>query len=89
YEGLKHYFIVKFPQRAGALKEFVEEVLGPDDDIVHFEYHKKTNRESGPALVGVELKSREDLEPLMERMKERHFFGEYINEKPHLFQYLI
>lgn len=89
YEGLKHYFIVKFPQRAGALKEFVEEVLGPDDDIVHFEYHKKTNRESGPALVGIELKSREDLEPLMERMKERHFFGEYINEKPHLFQYLI
>lgn len=89
YEGLKHYFIVKFPQRAGALKEFVEEVLSDSDDIVHFEYHKKTNRESGPALVGIELKSKDDLQPLIDRMKQRHFFGEYINEKPHLFQYLI
>ena len=89
YEGLKHYFIIQFPQRAGALREFVDDVLGPDDDIVHFEYSKKTNRESGPAVVGIELKSKSDLDPLMERMKKRNFLGEYLNEKPHLFQYII
>lgn len=55
YEGLKHYFIIRFPQRAGALREFLS-VLGPDDDITHFEYVKKTSREQGPALVGIELK---------------------------------
>lgn len=89
YEELMHYFIVRFPQRAGALKEFVAEILGPDDDIVHFEYTKKTSREKGPALVGIELKSREDFEPLITRMKQRNFFGEYLNEKPDLFSYMI
>lgn len=88
-EGLMHYFIVRFPQRAGALKEFVAEVLGPDDDIIHFEYTKKTAREKGPALVGVELKSRDDLQPLLDRMTQRHFLGEYLNEKADLFSYLI
>src|SRR5690606_5459833 len=89
YANLKHYFIVKFPQRAGALKEFVVEILGPDDDITHFEYTKKTNRENGSALVGIELKSPEDLEPLITKMKKRNFFGEYLNNKPDLFQYLV
>ncbi len=89
YEGLKHYFVIKFPQRAGALKEFVSDVLGPNDDIVHFEYSKKTSREKGPAVVGIELKNKEDFEPLIQRMKDRYFLGEYLNEKPHLFQYLI
>lgn len=89
YEGLMHYFIVRFPQRAGALKEFVAEVLGPDDDIVHFEYTKKTAREKGPALVGIELKSNKDFDPLITRMKQRNFFGEYLNEKPDLFSYMI
>lgn len=89
YEELMHYFIIRFPQRAGALKEFVAEVLGPDDDIVHFEYTKKTSREKGPALVGIELKSKEDFEPLLSRMKQRNFFGEYLNEKPDLFSYMI
>ena len=84
-----HYFIIRFPQRAGALKEFVAEVLGPDDDIVHFEYTKKTSREKGPALVGIELKAKEDFEPLLTRMKQRNFFGEYLNEKPDLFSYMI
>ena len=84
-----HYFIVRFPQRAGALKEFVAEVLGTEDDIVHFEYTKKTSREKGPALVGIELKREEDFEPLITRMKERKFFGEYLNEKPDLFSYMI
>ena len=89
YEGLMHYFIIRFPQRAGALKEFVEDILGENDDIVHFEYTKKTSRERGPALVGIELQSREDLYPLIEKMKMKNFFGEYVNKKPDLFSYMI
>ncbi len=88
YQGLKHYFMVTFPQRAGALKEFVSEVLGPDDDIVHFEYVKKFNREKGPALVGIELKSKDDLQPLVQRMKERDFLGDYLNSKPSLLEFI-
>lgn len=89
YANLKHYFIVKFPQRAGALKQFVAEILGPNDDITHFEYTKKTNREKGVAVVGLELKSAKDLEPLISRMKEHNFFGDYLNDKPDLFQFLV
>ncbi len=89
YEGLIHYFIIRFPQRAGALKEFVGEVLGPDDDITHFEYTKKTSREKGPALVGIELKNKADLDALLTRMKEKNFFGEYLNHKPDLFSHMI
>lgn len=88
-EGLKHYFMIRFPQRAGALKEFLVEVLGPDDDIVHFEYSKRTSREKGPAVVGIELKKREDFDPLINRMKERKFLGEYLNNNPDLFVYLV
>tara|TARA_R110002051_G_scaffold74908_2_gene136516 strand:- start:20890 stop:22140 length:1251 start_codon:yes stop_codon:yes gene_type:complete len=89
YGKLKHYFIVRFPQRPGALKEFVAEILGPDDDITHFEYSKKSSKENAPAIVGIELKSPDDLAPLMSRMKENNFFGDYLNDKPDLFQYLI
>lgn len=89
YNQLKHYFIVNFPQRAGALKEFVINVLGENDDITFFEYSKKSSRENGPAVVGVELKDKKDFKPLVNRMKERNFFGEYLNDKPDLFQYLI
>ncbi len=89
YANLKHYFIIKFPQRAGALKEFVAEILGPNDDITHFEYTKKTNRENGAAVVGLELKSSDDLDPLISRMKEKKFFGDYLNNKPDLFQFLV
>ena len=89
HANLKHYFIVKFPQRAGALKEFVAEILGPNDDITHFEYTKKTNRENGAAVVGLELKIAKDLQPLIKRMKERKFYGEYLNDKPDLFQFLV
>ena len=89
YEGLKHYFIIKFPQRAGALKEFVVDVLGPNDDIAYFEYTKKHNRDKGPAVVGIELDSKDDFEPLVTRMKEKGFLSEYLNEKPELFQFLI
>ena len=89
YRGLKHYFIIRFPQRAGALKEFVAQVLGPDDDIVHFEYSKKHHRENGPAVVGIELREQTDFDPLVKRMKDRNFFGQYLNNSPDLFQYLV
>ena len=89
HANLKHYFIVKFPQRAGALKEFVAEILGPNDDITHFEYTKKNNRTNGAAVVGLELKSSQDLAPLINRMKENNFFGDYLNDKPDLFQFLV
>ncbi|MCU0340089.1 MAG: threonine ammonia-lyase IlvA [Spirosomaceae bacterium] len=88
YEGLKHYFIVRFPQRSGAFREFLN-VLGPTDDITRFEYAKKTNREQGPALVGIELKSKNDFAPLMERMNEARVVYEYLNDKPDLFQFLV
>jgi len=70
FEGLKHYFIVPFPQRAGALKEFVVDVLGENDDITFFEYTKKSSRTTGSAVVGIELKSKEDFDPLVKRMEE-------------------
>ncbi|WP_026753979.1 threonine ammonia-lyase IlvA [Sediminibacter sp. Hel_I_10] len=89
YANLKHYFIIKFPQRAGALREFVVEILGPNDDITHFEYTKKTNRENGAAVVGLELKDAKDLEPLITKMKLRKFYGDYLNDKPDLFQFLV
>ena len=89
YGGLKHYFVVRFPQRAGALKEFVEEVLGPNDDITHFEYTKKTSREKGSAVVGIELKNKEDFEPLLSRMKSLQFFGAYLNDNESLLSILI
>lgn len=89
YAGLKHYFVVSFPQRAGALKEFVAKVLGPNDDITHFEYSKKHHRENGPAVVGIELNDPADFEPLVKRMKAKNFYGEYLNDKPNLFQFLV
>ena len=69
HRGLKHYFLVEFPQEPGALRRFLDEVLGPDDDIVLFEYVKRDNRETGAALCGVEIGSREDYDPLWARMK--------------------
>lgn len=88
YNKLKHYFIVKFPQRSGALKQFVAEILGPTDDIAHFQYTKRNSKETGPAVVGIEIEKPEDLDPLIKRMKAHHFFGEYLNDKPHLFEFL-
>ncbi|RCW90344.1 threonine ammonia-lyase IlvA [Winogradskyella arenosi] len=89
YAQLKHYFIIKFPQRAGALRDFVVDILGPTDDITHFEYTKKVNRENDVAVVGLQLKSPEDLEPLISKMKRHNFFGDYLNDKPDLFQFLV
>ncbi len=86
---LKHYFIVKFPQRAGALRQFLTQILDLEDDITHFEYTKKTNRENGAAVVGLEISSPSKLQPLIERMKAHGFYGDYLNDKPELFQFLI
>ena len=89
YANLKHYFIIKFPQRPGALREFVVDMLGPQDDITHFEYTKKVNRENDVAVVGIELKSQSDLQPLITKLKAHNFFGDYLNDKPDLFQFLV
>jgi threonine dehydratase len=69
HEGRKHYFLVDFPQEPGALRRFLDDVLGPDDDITLFEYVKRSNRETGPALVGIELGRADDLPALLERMR--------------------
>jgi len=89
YSNLKHYFVVKFPQRSGALKEFVNNVLGENDDITFFEYVKKNNREYTTAIVGIELKLSKDLLYLTKKMKENGFFSEYLNDKPETLRFLI
>jgi threonine dehydratase len=89
YEGLKHYFLVRFAQRPGALKEFVNHVLGPNDDITRFEYMQKHNKETGPALVGIELKSREDYETLKKNMDDYNINYTELNKDDNLFGYLV
>lgn len=89
YEGLKHYFVVRFPQRAGALHNFVTNVLGPHDDITYFEYKKKTNREKGPVLIGIELQNPDDFAALTERMLANNIDYQYLNANPTLFEFLI
>ncbi|WP_332033874.1 threonine ammonia-lyase IlvA [Kaistella sp.] len=89
FEGLKHYFIIKFPQRPGALKEFVNDVLGAQDDITYFQFTKKNNREDGPAVVGIELKSHSDLGTLEEKMKNKKISYQHLNEQKELFTHLI
>ncbi|WP_128895206.1 threonine ammonia-lyase IlvA [Longirhabdus pacifica] len=89
YEGLKHYFIITFPQRAGALRQFLDEILGPNDDITRFEYVKKNDRGDGPAMVGVELKHRDDYHGLIKRMKEKDYAYVEINDNPELFYFLV
>jgi len=89
YEGLKHYFLVRFAQRPGALKEFVNDVLGATDDITRFEYMQKTNKEAGPALVGIELQCKHDYEALLNNMNKRGIDFTEINKDDTLFGYLI
>ncbi|MFD1928444.1 threonine ammonia-lyase IlvA [Sporosarcina siberiensis] len=89
FEGLLHYFIVDFPQRAGALRQFLDEILGPDDDIITFEYTRKNNKESGPGLVGIELKNREDYEGLLKRMGQSDFTFTDVKKGSTLFNLLI
>ena len=89
YEGLKHYFIVRFAQRPGALREFVNDILGPTDDIVRFEFIQKNNKESGPALIGIEVKNRDDYQHLVSRMQSRKLNFTVVNQNENLFEYLI
>lgn len=89
YEGLKHYFIIQFPQRAGALRDFLDKVLQQTDDITHFEYRKKTNRNMAPAVVGIEVKNKEDYTALLKRMDGTNMQYTIINDNPDLFNFLI
>lgn len=85
YEGFKHYFLIQFPQRPGVFRDFVNEVLGPDDDIVYFQYTKKNNRESGPAVVGIQLLNPNNLGRIEQQLNQRKFVYEYLNENTDFF----
>ena len=89
YEGLKHYFMVQFPQRPGALKQFVSEILSENDDITFFQFTKKNNREVAPALVGLELKNKNDIDNIKNKMHNNGFQFRYLNEKEDLYAHLI
>jgi len=89
YEGLKHYFIIRFAQRPGALKQFVNDIMGPNDDIVRFEFIQKNNKESGPALIGIEVKSKDDFNALIARMDGFKLNYTLVNQNENLFEYLI
>ena len=89
YEGLKHYFIVSFPQKSGAVLSFIRDIVGPTDDLVYIQYIRKTNKEEGPALIGIEVAAKEDFKALMRRMDAHHINYEYINENNKLFEILI
>jgi threonine dehydratase len=89
HEGLKHYFLVEFPQEPGALRRFLAEILGPDDDITLFEYVKRNNREFGPALVGLELSRADDLSPLLDRMEASPLTCRRLEPDDPVFRFLI
>ena len=85
YEGLKHYFLIQFPQRSGVFRDFFNDVLGPNDNIVYFQYTKKNNRETGPAVVGIELKDPKDIAKIEQHLNEKKFVYEYLNENTDFF----
>ena len=89
HRGLKHYFLVNFAQEPGQLRRFLTDVLGPDDDIALFEYLKKNNRETGAALVGLELARATDLEPLLQRMEEASFDCERLMPGTPEYDYIV
>lgn len=89
HEGLKHYFMVRFPQRAGALKSFVSEVLTSGEDIAHFEYTKRNSRDKASAVVGIELPQNAKKEAMMARMKAFGYDTIYLNDQPQLFEFLV
>ena len=89
YEGLKHYFLIRFAQRPGALKEFVNQVLGPTDDITRFEYMQKNNKDTAPALVVIELQSAESYKALVSKMKQYSINYTELNKNDNVFGYLI
>ncbi|KUI29538.1 threonine dehydratase [Mycobacterium sp. IS-1742] len=87
--GLKHYFLVDFPQEPGALRRFLDEVLGPNDDITLFEYVKRNNRETGEALVGIELGSAADFDGLLTRMRASDMHVEALEPDSPAYRYLL
>lgn len=89
YEGLKHYFIVTFPQKSGEIVSFINDVIGPKDDLVYIQYIKKTNKNFGPALIGIELSAKEDFDALIQRLDAHGAEYEYINKNNKLFEILI
>lgn len=89
HQGLKHYFLVSFPQEPGALRRFLADILGPDDDITLFDYVKRNNRETGPALIGIELGSAADLDGLLARLEDSPLGVELIEPGSPLFHYLV
>ena len=89
YEGLKHYFMIQFPQRPGALKEFVNNILGEDDDITYFQFTKKNSRETGAVVVGLELKNKLDIEPIKTKMRENGFEFTYLNDEKELYAQMV
>jgi len=89
YEGLKHYFLIRFAQRPGALKDFVNHILGPADDVTRFEYVQKHNKESGPALVGIELRTKEDYYRLLIKLDTYHVNYTELKQGDNAFGYLV
>ncbi len=89
YEGLKHYFIINFPQRAGALRDFLNQVLNDHCDISYFTYIRKNNRENGPAMIGLELKEKGDYDALIQRMKDNNIQFQTVNDKPMLYEMFV
>jgi threonine dehydratase len=89
YEGLKHYFIINFPQKPGIMLAFIRDIIGPTDDLVYFQYIKKTNKDFGPALIGIELADKADFHALLRRMEAHNIVYEHINENNKLFEILI
>jgi threonine dehydratase len=79
YEGLKHYFKIQFPQKAGALKEFILNVLGKDDDIIYFKYEKIINKELGPVILGIELKDKKNIHVIINKMNKNDILYEKVN----------
>jgi len=89
WQGRKHYFLIEFDQKPGQLRKFLDKAIGPTDDIVRFEYVKRTNKEKGAALVGIEQAKREDFDPLLERMKSIELKFRILTPDDLLYQYLI
>jgi threonine dehydratase len=89
FEGLKHYFLIRFAQRPGALKEFVNQVLGPTDNITRFEYMQKNKKDSAPALVVIEVQSHENYQVLIDNMKLYNINYTALNKNDNVFTYLV
>ena len=88
-QGVKHYWLVDFPQEPGALRGFLDDVLGPDDDITLFEYVKRHNRDTGPALVGIELGDPSELPGLLKRLESSAVHAQKLSPDDPVFQYLL